>query len=73
MQSTTLTTLLVGVMLYLVMGAFVFVSLEKPEESLARENLLKTKQDFLINNSCVTESDFHKLVKVSVDTLSSLL
>uniref|UniRef100_A0A3Q0TB14 Potassium channel, subfamily K, member 4a n=1 Tax=Amphilophus citrinellus TaxID=61819 RepID=A0A3Q0TB14_AMPCI len=65
MQCTTLTTLLVGVMLYLVMGAFVFVTLEKPKESQAHKNLLKTKQDFLINNSCVTELDFHKLVLMS--------
>lgn len=63
MRCTTLTTLLVGVMLYLVMGAFVFVTLEKPKETLAHEKLLQTKKDFLTNNSCVTESDFHKLVK----------
>ncbi|XP_063339256.1 potassium channel subfamily K member 4 [Pelmatolapia mariae] len=63
MRCTTLTTLLVGVMLYLVMGAFVFVTLEKPKETSAHKNLLQTKKEFLDNNSCVTESDFHKLVK----------
>uniref|UniRef100_A0A3Q0SZT4 Potassium channel, subfamily K, member 4a n=1 Tax=Amphilophus citrinellus TaxID=61819 RepID=A0A3Q0SZT4_AMPCI len=71
MQCTTLTTLLVGVMLYLVMGAFVFVTLEKPKESQAHKNLLKTKQDFLINNSCVTELDFHKLVKVLMSAVDA--
>uniref|UniRef100_A0A3Q0T5G7 Potassium channel, subfamily K, member 4a n=1 Tax=Amphilophus citrinellus TaxID=61819 RepID=A0A3Q0T5G7_AMPCI len=68
MQCTTLTTLLVGVMLYLVMGAFVFVTLEKPKESQAHKNLLKTKQDFLINNSCVTELDFHKTLPANLTT-----
>ncbi|XP_041846058.1 potassium channel subfamily K member 4 isoform X2 [Melanotaenia boesemani] len=63
MRCTTLTTLLTGVMLYLGMGALVFVTLETPKESAAHEHLLRTKQDFLINNSCVTELDFHRLVK----------
>ncbi|KAM9740400.1 potassium channel subfamily K member 2 isoform 1-T2 [Menidia menidia] len=63
MRCTTVTTLLTGVMLYLGMGALVFVNLETPKESEAHETLLKTKQDFLINNSCVTELDFHNLVK----------
>uniref|UniRef100_A0A3P9PKN9 Potassium two pore domain channel subfamily K member 4 n=1 Tax=Poecilia reticulata TaxID=8081 RepID=A0A3P9PKN9_POERE len=55
MRCTTLTTLLTGVMLYLGMGALVFVTLETPKESKAHVNLLKAKQDFLSNNSCVTE------------------
>uniref|UniRef100_A0A3Q4FZ90 Potassium channel, subfamily K, member 4a n=1 Tax=Neolamprologus brichardi TaxID=32507 RepID=A0A3Q4FZ90_NEOBR len=63
MRCTTLTTLLVGVMLYLVMGAFVFVTLEKPTETLAHEKLLETKKEFLMKNYCVTESDFHELVQ----------
>lgn len=57
-------------MLYLGMGALVFVTLETPKESAAHKELLKTKQDFLINNSCVTEVDFHKLLKVLSDTQS---
>lgn len=57
-------------MLYLVMGALVFGTLELPGESLAYTNLLATKNAFLENNSCVTELDFYKLVKVSMDTLS---
>lgn len=69
MRCTTLTTLLVGVMLYLVMGAFVFVTLEKPTETLAHEKLLETKKKFLMKNYCVNESDFHELVQVSVDTV----
>uniref|UniRef100_A0A3Q3A2H2 Potassium channel subfamily K member 10-like n=1 Tax=Kryptolebias marmoratus TaxID=37003 RepID=A0A3Q3A2H2_KRYMA len=55
MRCTTLTTLLTGVMLYLGMGALVFVTLETPKESEAHENLLKAKQVFLNNRSCVSE------------------
>uniref|UniRef100_G3PXT0 Potassium channel, subfamily K, member 4a n=1 Tax=Gasterosteus aculeatus TaxID=69293 RepID=G3PXT0_GASAC len=63
MRCTTLLALLIGVMLYLVMGALVFGTLELPGESLAYTNLLATKNAFLENNSCVTELDFYKLVK----------
>uniref|UniRef100_A0A3B3Y8P4 Potassium channel domain-containing protein n=1 Tax=Poecilia mexicana TaxID=48701 RepID=A0A3B3Y8P4_9TELE len=65
MRCTTLTTLLTGVMLYLGMGALVFVTLETPKESKAHVNLLKAKQDFLSNNSCVTEVNFQELELVS--------
>lgn len=63
MRSTTLVALLTGVMLYLVMGALVFSTLETPDERLAYEDLLDTKRTFL-NKSCVTELDFDNLVKV---------
>lgn len=71
MRCATLTTLLIGVMLYLAMGALVFLTLETPGETSAHEHLMKTKENFLINNSCVTEMDFYNLVKVSVDALST--
>uniref|UniRef100_A0A8C9Z9C4 Potassium two pore domain channel subfamily K member 4 n=1 Tax=Sander lucioperca TaxID=283035 RepID=A0A8C9Z9C4_SANLU len=58
MRCTTLLALLTGVVLYLVMGALVFGTLEYPEESLAYKDLLTTKKTFLDNNTCVTEEDF---------------
>lgn len=64
MRCTTLLALLTGVILYLVMGALVFSTLESPDERLAYTDLLATKDTFLHNNSCVTEVDFHRLVKV---------
>lgn len=73
MRCTTLVALLTGVMLYLVMGALVFSTLETPDERSAYKNLLDTKHTFLNNKSCVTELDFHKLVKVPLDTRSKLL
>uniref|UniRef100_UPI0037E6F945 uncharacterized protein kcnk4a n=1 Tax=Semicossyphus pulcher TaxID=241346 RepID=UPI0037E6F945 len=63
MRGTTLFALLTGVMLYLVMGALVFRTLEAPDENLAYKDLLATKHTFLENKSCVTEVEFHKLVK----------
>uniref|UniRef100_A0A3P9I7E1 Potassium channel, subfamily K, member 4a n=1 Tax=Oryzias latipes TaxID=8090 RepID=A0A3P9I7E1_ORYLA len=71
MRCTTLTTLLTGVMLYLGMGALVFVTLESPKESVAFEELLKTKKDFLINNTCVSEFDFHRLLKDVVSAMEA--
>uniref|UniRef100_A0A3B3DTC6 Potassium channel, subfamily K, member 4a n=1 Tax=Oryzias melastigma TaxID=30732 RepID=A0A3B3DTC6_ORYME len=71
MRCTTLTTLLTGVMLYLGMGALVFVTLETPKESVAFEELLKTKKDFLINNTCVSEFDFHRLLKDVVSAMEA--
>uniref|UniRef100_A0A3Q1BE89 Potassium channel domain-containing protein n=1 Tax=Amphiprion ocellaris TaxID=80972 RepID=A0A3Q1BE89_AMPOC len=65
MRCSTLTTLLTGVTLYLVMGALVFLTLETPEESLAHKHLLQTQENFLSNNSCVTELDFDTLDLVS--------
>uniref|UniRef100_A0A3B4V0X7 Potassium two pore domain channel subfamily K member 4 n=1 Tax=Seriola dumerili TaxID=41447 RepID=A0A3B4V0X7_SERDU len=71
MRYTTLLALLTGVMLYLVMGALVFRTLEFPKESSAFEDLLKAKQNFLGNNSCVTELDFHNLVKEVVSAVDA--
>uniref|UniRef100_A0A3P8SLU8 Potassium two pore domain channel subfamily K member 4 n=1 Tax=Amphiprion percula TaxID=161767 RepID=A0A3P8SLU8_AMPPE len=65
MRCSTLTTLLTVVTLYLVMGALVFLTLETPEESLAHKHLLQTQENFLSNNSCVTELDFDTLDLVS--------
>ncbi|XP_022071107.1 potassium channel subfamily K member 4 [Acanthochromis polyacanthus] len=71
MRCSTLTTLLTGVTLYLVMGALVFLTLETPGESLAHKNLLQTQENFLGNNSCVTELDFDKLVKDLVSAVKA--
>uniref|UniRef100_A0A3B4Y025 Potassium two pore domain channel subfamily K member 4 n=1 Tax=Seriola lalandi dorsalis TaxID=1841481 RepID=A0A3B4Y025_SERLL len=71
MRYTTLLALLTGVMLYLVMGALVFRTLEFPKESSAFEDLLKAKQNFLGNNSCVTELDFHNLLKEVVSAVDA--
>ncbi|TNM99190.1 hypothetical protein fugu_013754 [Takifugu bimaculatus] len=71
MRCTTLLALLTGVILYLVMGALVFSTLESPDERLAYTDLLATKRTFLDNKSCVTELDFHRLVKGVVSAVEA--
>uniref|UniRef100_A0A667ZGY4 Potassium channel subfamily K member 4 n=1 Tax=Myripristis murdjan TaxID=586833 RepID=A0A667ZGY4_9TELE len=66
MRCPTLLALLSGVVLYLVMGALVFRTLEAPQESRAYTLLLETKNDFLKNHNCVSEQGFHELIKVMV-------
>lgn len=69
MRCTTLLALLTGVVLYLVMGALVFRTLEASNEDLAYKQLLTTKDTFLKNKTCVNEREFYKLVKVTQGTL----
>ncbi|KAK1904258.1 Potassium channel subfamily K member 2 [Dissostichus eleginoides] len=71
MRCITLLALLTGVMLYLVMGALVFGTLEFPEEDSAFKKLRNTKNTFLYNNSCVTEDDFKELVKGVVSAVEA--
>ncbi|CAK6964599.1 potassium channel subfamily K member 10 [Scomber scombrus] len=71
MRCTTLLALLAGVMLYLFMGALVFQTLEASEERKQYENLLDAKNVFLQNHSCVSEHEFHKLVKSVMSAVES--
>lgn len=64
MRCSTLLALLTGVILYLVMGALVFSTLESPDERQAYTHLLAAKHTFLDNKNCVTELDFRRLVEV---------
>ncbi|XP_070959020.1 potassium channel subfamily K member 2 [Oncorhynchus clarkii lewisi] len=62
MRCPTLLALLAGVMLYLVIGALVFRTLESPQESKEHEKLLRTTRDFLQNHSCVTAQNLSDLI-----------
>lgn len=64
MRIATVLALLVGVILYLVMGAVVFSNLEASEENLVYRKLMETKRRFLDHHSCVNEISFHGLVEV---------
>jgi len=65
MRRLTLLALLVGVMLYLVMGALVFLTLEAPQESQAYTRLLDVRERFLRNHShCVSDQAFQELMLV---------
>ncbi|XP_053735203.1 potassium channel subfamily K member 10 isoform X2 [Synchiropus splendidus] len=64
MQWTTLLALLLGVVLYLVMGALVFHTLEISEEHKRFNHLRSTRNIFLHNHSCVTDEEFDRLVEI---------
>ncbi|KAM4621360.1 potassium channel subfamily K member 2 [Polymixia lowei] len=66
MRCPTLLALLTGVMLYLVMGALVFGTLEAPQERWAYDELLRIRRTFLQNHSCVNETGFNELIEVVV-------
>ncbi|KAK7922438.1 hypothetical protein WMY93_009340 [Mugilogobius chulae] len=63
MRCTTLLALLVGVMIYVGLGALVFSTLEEKQEKKAYYDLLTTREALLQNHSCVSEVEFNKLVK----------
>ncbi|XP_077388884.1 potassium channel subfamily K member 10 [Festucalex cinctus] len=63
MRCTTVLALLLGVVLYLGMGALVFQNLEASEENDKFQELLTTTNKFLNNHSCVSEREFYTLVK----------
>ncbi|XP_045081414.1 potassium channel subfamily K member 4-like [Coregonus clupeaformis] len=71
MRCPTLLALLAGVMLYLVMGALVFRTLESPKESKEHEKLLCTTRDFLGNHSCVTAQNLSDLIKSVVKAVEA--
>ncbi|XP_041704591.2 potassium channel subfamily K member 4 isoform X1 [Coregonus clupeaformis] len=71
MRCPTLLALLAGVMLYLVIGALVFRTLESPKESKEHEKLLHTTRDFLQNHSCVTAQNLSDLIKSVVKAVEA--
>ncbi|XP_030016053.1 potassium channel subfamily K member 2 [Sphaeramia orbicularis] len=71
MKRKTVTALFLLVVLYLVMGAEVFRSLEKPHESAQRLSILSQKLEFLSRHSCVNHSEMEELVKNIVTAMRS--
>ncbi|KAJ3587547.1 hypothetical protein NHX12_011144 [Muraenolepis orangiensis] len=69
MRRLTLLALLVGVMLYLAMGALVFRTLEAPQENQAYALLLEVREKFLSNHS---HCDMVSAVEAGLDLRSSL-
>ncbi|KAJ8014869.1 hypothetical protein DPEC_G00020250 [Dallia pectoralis] len=63
MRCPTLLALLAGVMLYLVMGALIFQTMEGPEERKAYGNLLNVTQIFLQSHDCVNTQNLSNLIK----------
>lgn len=64
MRSTTLLALLALVLIYLVLGALVFRSLEQPLEQQAQRELGEVREKFLRTHPCVSDGDLGLLIKV---------
>ncbi|RVE74672.1 hypothetical protein OJAV_G00024360 [Oryzias javanicus] len=71
MKRKTVTAIFLLVVLYLVIGAAVFRSLEQPHESAQRLAILSQKLEFLSRHSCVNQSQLEELVKNVVSAIRS--
>ncbi|XP_075948987.1 potassium channel subfamily K member 1-like [Anarhichas minor] len=54
--------LVVGYILYLIIGAGIFSAIEQPYEQELREELKAARQDFLSNNTCVSDARLEELL-----------
>ena len=64
MRCSTLLGILTGVVLYLVLGAVVFRTLEAPQEEGQHIHLQDTRRDFLFNFTCVSPDNLQALIQV---------
>ncbi|KAM9765260.1 potassium channel subfamily K member 2 isoform 1-T1 [Menidia menidia] len=71
MKWKTVTAIFLLVVLYLVMGAAVFRTLEQPHESAQRLAILTQKLEFLSRHSCVNQNQLEELVKQVVAAIRS--
>uniref|UniRef100_A0A674MGC5 Potassium two pore domain channel subfamily K member 2 n=1 Tax=Takifugu rubripes TaxID=31033 RepID=A0A674MGC5_TAKRU len=71
MKRKTVTAIFLLVVLYLVMGAAVFRSLEQPHESAQRVAILSQKMEFLSQHACVNQSQLEELVKQVMSAIRS--
>uniref|UniRef100_A0A671UUS3 Potassium two pore domain channel subfamily K member 2 n=1 Tax=Sparus aurata TaxID=8175 RepID=A0A671UUS3_SPAAU len=71
MKWKTVSAIFFLVVLYLVMGAAVFRSLEQPHESAQRLAILTQKLEFLSRHSCVNQSQLEELVKQVASAIRS--
>lgn len=61
-SSVNFTLLVLGYIVYLVVGAWVFSALELPYEQELRKELVAARQDFLSNNTCVSDARLEELL-----------
>uniref|UniRef100_A0A671S6N6 Potassium channel subfamily K member 4-like n=1 Tax=Sinocyclocheilus anshuiensis TaxID=1608454 RepID=A0A671S6N6_9TELE len=70
MHGSTLIFVLIGVLLYLMMGALVFNALEAPHEESHHDELQATRKEFLGNYTCVDPEHLSKLIDVVAEAIS---
>ncbi|XP_038550875.1 potassium channel subfamily K member 4 [Micropterus salmoides] len=71
MRCSTLLGILVGVLLYLVLGAVVFRALETPREEGKHMQLQDTRRDFLLNFTCVSPDNLQTLIEEVVEAVGA--
>ncbi|XP_044034638.1 potassium channel subfamily K member 1-like [Siniperca chuatsi] len=54
--------LVAGYILYLIIGAGIFSAIEQPYEQALRQELIAARQDFLSNNTCVSDANLEELL-----------
>lgn len=64
MRCSTLLAILTGVLLYLVLGAVVFRSLEAQQEEEKYTELQKMRRNFLLNFTCIGPDNLQELIEV---------
>ncbi|XP_052443916.1 potassium channel subfamily K member 4-like [Carassius gibelio] len=69
MHGSTLIFVLIGVLLYLIMGALVFNALEAPNEEAHHVGLQASRQRFLDSFTCVNPENLSELIDKVVDAL----
>lgn len=62
-RSYAFTFLLVGYLLYMIIGAVIFMVLEEPEQNLLIAEVHELRMRFLENNQCVKESSLDGLLR----------
>ncbi|KAM4546171.1 potassium channel subfamily K member 4 [Fundulus diaphanus] len=71
MRCSTLLVIFTGVLLYLVLGALVFRTLEAPLEEEGHALLMKETLGFLFNNSCVDLYTLNDYIKKVLDAVGA--
>uniref|UniRef100_A0A671Q5D3 Potassium channel subfamily K member 4-like n=1 Tax=Sinocyclocheilus anshuiensis TaxID=1608454 RepID=A0A671Q5D3_9TELE len=70
MHGSTLIFILIGVLLYLIMGALVFNALEAPNEEVHHVELQAARQEFLGSYTCVNPENLSYLIDKVVEAIS---
>uniref|UniRef100_A0AAY4CPS7 Potassium channel subfamily K member 4 n=1 Tax=Denticeps clupeoides TaxID=299321 RepID=A0AAY4CPS7_9TELE len=71
MRCSTLLAILTVVLLYLVMGALVFRTLEASKERIKYDELLSARTSFLHNHTCVSPDALQELIQHVVSAIDS--
>ncbi|XP_037323517.2 potassium channel subfamily K member 4 [Pungitius pungitius] len=71
MRCSTLLGILTGVLLYLVLGAVVFRSLEAPREEGKHMDLQEARRDFLLNFTCMGPDDLQTFIEKVVEAVGA--